>query len=160
MGFLNTKVFIVEKFSFSSKSFFEFLKKKICKPLKTWFWILSSGNSSFKTLYWILEIVEDQDSSLESRLSTYLWPVLYVELLIPKYWRCSCCLYAVISLNFMWNKWIFAFQEWSFITQRCRIIVLRYKKIVQNCKFCHLNVQSQEATCYLEELPSPACRGN
>ena len=30
----------------------------------------------------------------------------------------------------MWNKWIFAFQEWSFIMQRCRIIVLRYKK---NC---------------------------
>ena len=34
MGLLNAIVFIFEKFSFSSKSFFEFLEKN-CEPLKT-----------------------------------------------------------------------------------------------------------------------------
>ena len=125
MGFLNTKVFIVEKFSFSSKYFFEFLKKTKFVSLSK----LDSGNSVLETLASKLDTGFLKSFRIKIQV-WYLWPVLYVELLIPKYWRCSCCLYAVISLNFMWNKWIFALQEWSFIKQWCRIIVLRYKK---NC---------------------------
>lgn len=123
MGFLNTKVFIVEKFSFSSKYFFEFLKKKKIVSLSK----LDSGNSVLETLASKLDTGFLKSFRIKIQV-WYLWPVLYVELLIPKYWRCSCCLYAFISLNFMWKKWIFALQEWSFIKQWCRIIVLRYKK--------------------------------
>ena len=160
MGFLNTIVFIIEKSSFSSKSSFEFLKKKFASlsKLDSGNWILK--NSSFKIWFWILEIVYDRDSSVESRLSTYLWPVLYVELLILKYWRCSCCFYVVISLNFMWNNAFLHYKNGLSSSNNVELSYYAIKKVVENCKFCHLNVQSQEATYYLEELPSLSCRGN
>ena len=45
---------------------------------------IETWNSSLKTRFSILENFEDQESSFASRLSTYIWTVLYIL------WSCYC----------------------------------------------------------------------